>query len=403
MAGITMPDTSVFGALNRANFAAEIAKDLQQLVASGETLIVGYSTHQEILNTPDANLRAAQLRQIQDFKMQIQQPSTMAERTAAIGNDYANVTVKGTQRKLDAPDYADVTVDETQLKMQAAGIEVKDLPVVSDVKVQMARTPNQKVKFFSVERMAKNKGAIAKSYGIEFSDKTRFLGKELGDRVPYNPKALGVEPAAAPKSVPVEEVPPPVAPEVPTVRPSGGGTRIFWEEAKTSALDGLLSAETLVGIAATVFLAYADKVAAETAIERIQIFFLKEGFAKGLAAGVMSWTEDEVKSEALNRVTNFRVQGMADAAGHLTMGYILKLAETCENYAVAVGYFWAYRRPNEWKIDMVKRGMAYLKQTGYDNWGSDEDVLFHYEFLAKLAWALRKQSDEIVGPRIRKL
>ena len=59
---------------------------------------------------------------------------------------------------------------------------------------------------------------------------------------------------------------------------------------------------------ALTFQAYADKVAAEIAIKRIQIFFIKEGFAKGYAAGVLGWNESEVATEALNRVTPFPFQ-----------------------------------------------------------------------------------------------
>jgi hypothetical protein len=391
--GITMVDTSVFGALNRANSAPAIAKDLQQLAASGETLMVGSSTYQEILNTPEANMRSAQLRQIQDFKMQIQQASTMAERTGALGGDYANATVDKTG---------------TKFTPQAAGLELKDLPVASDVKVQMARTPTQKVKFYTVDRMVNNKVTITRNYGIEFSEKARVVNN-MGPQVPYDPEALGVKPVAAqpgaPKAAPVvEEVPPPAAPEVPMGKPTGGGGRAFMQRAKAgfkAGLASLWSAETIVGAGATLLLAYADKVAAEAAIKRIQIFFIKEGFAKGYTAGVLGWNETEVATEALNRVTDFRVHGMSDAGGKLTRAYILKLAETYENYAVAVGWNYAYNKPNAWKKEVVTRGMNRLKASRYDNWGSNANVLFEYAFLAKLAWALRNESDAIVGPAIR--
>lgn len=285
-------------------------------------------------------------------------------------------------------------------------MEVKDLPLASDVKVQMARSPNQKVKWFTVERVVKNKIAITKTYGIEFSEKSRVVSG-MGDRIPYNPEALGVKPAAAPKIAPVEEPPPPAAPEVPTGPPASKGGAFMRNRMANlrGALKSLLSAEalTMMGadLAAKVFLAYADKVAAETAIKRIQIFFIKEGFAKGFAAGVLGWSEDEVATQALNRVTLPRVQRMGDAASMLKLDYILKLAETYENYAVAVGWNYAYNKPNAWKKEFVAQGMARLKTARYDDWGSNPNVLFEYAFLAKLAWALRTQSDAIVGPAIR--
>src|SRR5262245_29440489 len=179
MPGITMLDTSVFGALNRAAFARDVAKDLLELAAQGEVLMVGDSAYQEILKTPDQNLRAAQLRQIDDFKIKIQQPLTVAEEADTIGERFAKATTEG-----------------DKLNLKRAGLQVKDLRIAADVKTQMARTPNQKVKLFTVEKMVNNKGAITKTYGIEFSAKSRQLS-QLGDRIPYNPEALGVKPAAA--------------------------------------------------------------------------------------------------------------------------------------------------------------------------------------------------------------
>jgi hypothetical protein len=167
------------------------------------------------------------------------------------------------------------------------------------------------------------------------------------------------------------------------------GLKAFW------------NAETVVALAADIFLAYADKVAAETAIRRIETFFIREGFAKGLAAAVMRWGEDEVATGAMNRVTNYRLRGMGDAAGRLTLTYMLKLAETYENYAVAIGYYWASHKSDPWKKDMLAKGMARLTQAGYDYRGAGDQDFFEYEFLATLAWGLRRQSDVIVGPAIR--
>lgn len=388
MPGITMVDTSVFGALNRANSAPTIAKDLQELAAQGETIMVGDSAHQEILKTPDQALKNAQLRQIEDFKMKIQDRLTVAEEADTIGERFADATVK-----------------DGKLNMQRGALQIKDLRIAADVKTQMGRTPNQKVKLFTVERMVNNKAAITKTYGIEFSPKSRVV-TGMGDRIPYNPESLGVKPAT-PKPAPVEEVPPPVVPEVPTGPPVSRTGKFMKARvgAMKGALKALLSAEALAmmgtDLAAKVFLAYADKTAAEAAIKRIQVFFIKEGFAKGFAAGILGWSETEVASNALNWVTHARVRGMGDAAGLLKLDLILKLAETYENYAVAVGWNYAYYEPNEWKGRMRGQGIEYLKARGYGDWGNNPQVLFEYPFLAKLAWALRAQSDAIVGPAIR--
>ena len=168
MSDIIMLDTSIFGALNRANSGPIIAKDLLELTAAGETLMIGNSSYQEILNTPDDALRNTQLRQIQDFKVQIQPATTMGERVGAISEDYINATVDKTG---------------TKFTPKSAGLEVKDLPVVSDVKVQAARMPNRRVKFFTVDRLVKNHVTISKAYKIEFSAPARPLNN-MGARVP---------------------------------------------------------------------------------------------------------------------------------------------------------------------------------------------------------------------------
>ena len=66
MADVTMIDTSVFGALNRAKSGPVVAKDLLQLRSRGELLVCS-SAYQEIQRTPDPALKAAQLQQITDF------------------------------------------------------------------------------------------------------------------------------------------------------------------------------------------------------------------------------------------------------------------------------------------------------------------------------------------------
>src|SRR5215469_15209928 len=157
-------------------------------------------------------------------------------------------------------------------------------------------------------------------------------------------KAPGAEVPPARAQIPDD--PPPPLPEATMPKPpgSGGSARIYLKAAKAglkAGLKSLLSAETLIGVGTTLFLAYADKVAAEDAIRRIEIKFTKEGFAKGVAAGVMGWTEDEVALNLMNRVTNFRVHDLGDEAGILTLPYILTLAETYENYYVGVGYYYS--------------------------------------------------------------
>ena len=169
MGDVTMVDTSVFGALNRQNSGPTIAKDLEDLSGRGEELVVCASAYQEIQNTKDPSLKAAQLQQIQDFNMAVQSPTTLAERT-------------------------DHHVADANLSPQARGVELKDLPIVADVRIYMKTAGSKKVRLFTVERMASNSNSIKTNYKIEFSDKSRKLSN-LGPRTIFRrPPPTGTPP-----------------------------------------------------------------------------------------------------------------------------------------------------------------------------------------------------------------
>ncbi len=405
MSGVTMLDTSVFGALNRANTARQVAQDLLQLKASGEVLMIGNSAYQEILNTKNVTLRNTQIRQIYDFQVEIQPPSTMAERTGAIADDYINASVDKTG--------ANYTPKRSPL-------ELKDVRLASDVKVEMARLPKRDVKFFTVERMANNQKSITNAYGIKFSERSRVLNN-MGDQIPYNPESLGVKPvkemprspprggasgngpnnaAAKAGAKPTTNVP---------VRP-GSGTSIHTAPSKmklrfTAAKSafktgfvGAFSAANLASMIPDLILAIADKAAVRDAMRNIQTKFLKEGFGKGVAAALMGMSQDEVDQELKNRVTNYRVQGMGDAGGQLKLTYMLALAENCENYGVDIGYYWASIQPEEWRQKLLAEGMSILAK---QNYVFNERELFEYRFINTLAYVIRHKTDAIVGPAIK--
>jgi hypothetical protein len=143
----------------------------------------------------------------------------------------------------------------------------------------------------------------------------------------------------------------------------------------------------------------ADRVAAWETIRTIQIKFVKEGFAKGVAAGAVGWSEEEVGSNLKNRVTPFRVQGLGDPAGYLTISYILQLAEEYENYAVDLGYQFGSSKTLKWKKDMLAKGFTVLAKYGY-HFGEDPHVFFEYDFIEKLAWVIRSTTNPIVEEAI---
>ncbi len=190
----------------------------------------------------------------------------------------------------------------------------------------------------------------------------------------------------------------------PVPKPVAGFLRARLSAAKIGIKAGLKGALSPEGIAAAIpfaILAVADKVAAREAIRKIEVKFIKEGFAKGVAAGAMGWTEEEVALNLLNHVTNYRVQGLGDPAGSLSLANILKLAEGYENYAVAIGYHFSSAKTLTWKKDIRTKGFSVLQKYGYHHAGNDPAVFFEYDFINELGRALRPTIDSIVEPAIR--
>ncbi len=219
------------------------------------------------------------------------------------------------------------------------------------------------------------------------------------------PAPIPEQPRALPVRTQVQVHPPETPPPTPSVRPpridSFGRMRTLGN-AFAEGIKGAFSAENIAALIPDMILMLADKAATRAAVRRIQIKFIKEGFAKGVAAGVMGWTMEEVESTLLNRVTAFRVQDLGDPAGTLDRPYILKLAEAYENYAVEVGYTFSSSRLQSWKSAMLRKGFPLLKRYGYDfKFGDNAEALFQYELLDKLAWVLTPTTNAIIEPAIR--
>lgn len=165
-----------------------------------------------------------------------------------------------------------------------------------------------------------------------------------------------------------------------------------------SGIAGAFSAANIASMIPEVILHFADRAAAVDAMKNIQIKFIKAGFARGVAAGLMGLTENEVESSLLNQVTAFRIHGMGDAAGLLKRQHIFQLAENSENYAVVIGYYYSSGKPNDWKKDLRAKGFDRLAKMGYR---FEERDLFDFPFIDKLAFAIQPMTDSIIGPAIR--
>lgn len=186
-----------------------------------------------------------------------------------------------------------------------------------------------------------------------------------------------------------------IAEPTPVLEPKAGFRAGF-----RMGLKEVFSAENIAAMIPDVILAVADKVAAREAVKRISIKFAKEGFAKGVAACVMEWSEEEVNSNLKNHVTSFRVEGLEDPAGFLTRSYILRLAEAYENYAVDIGYQFSSAKTLEWKKNIRNKGLGILSREQY-HFGDDPRVLFEYNFIDKLAWVLRSTTDPIIETALK--
>jgi hypothetical protein len=165
-----------------------------------------------------------------------------------------------------------------------------------------------------------------------------------------------------------------------------------------AGVSGAFSSSNLAALAAEIVLTLADREAAKDAIRKIQTKYLREGFARGFAAGLMGWEDEEVQLQLKNRVRVEDLQAMHDPAGILTRSQMFQLADAHDSYAVDVGFEYSSQRPNDWKLSMLKKGFAVLSERGVTKWQRSEDpgVLFEYEFINDLAWALRSTADTLV-------
>jgi rRNA-processing protein FCF1 len=188
-------------------------------------------------------------------------------------------------------------------------------------------------------------------------------------------------------------------PKPPTL--SMAGLKSLLQSAKSglkASLKAAFEPASLASLIPDVVLAIADKYAVRDALRNIETKFIKEGFAKGVAAGIMGWSEQEMQRNLLNRVSNFRVQGLGDAKGVLKLPQMLQVAEAYENYAVQVGFVYSAAKSTNWKKSMRDIGFSRLKQFGYSF--ANENSLFEYAFIDKLAFAIHHTTDAIVGPAI---
>jgi hypothetical protein len=183
--------------------------------------------------------------------------------------------------------------------------------------------------------------------------------------------------------------------------PPVGGPKVGGFKAGFKAgLAGAFSPVNLAALAAEIILAVADREAAKDAIRNIQTTFLKSGYARGVAAGVMGWTDEEVQLNLKYHVSVESLRAFHDPGGILTRADMFNLAEACENYAVDFGFYSSTERSLAWKKEMRDKGFQIMMNFGYGYFfRQDPEVLFEFKFLDKLAWALKPTTDLMVTIR----
>lgn len=184
----------------------------------------------------------------------------------------------------------------------------------------------------------------------------------------------------------------------PIGRPKIGGFKAGFK----AGMAGAFSPLNLAALAAEIILAVADREAAKDAIRNIQTKFLKQGYARGVAAGVMGWKDEEVQLNLKYHVSVESLRDFHDPGGILTRADMFNLAEACENYAVDYGFYSSSEKSNAWKNDMRNKGFEIMMNSGFGYFfRQDPAVLFEFEFIDKLAWALKRITDTMVIIRFK--
>jgi hypothetical protein len=155
---VTMPDTSVFGAIMRGN--AQVAQELEQLRAGGEKIVVPWAVYHELQNTPNSVTRSVQLTLIQELGLTVQDPTSLKQRL--------DVYAGAEKPNARAP--------AGYINLKVSGVGQSDLAVIADVWIyqESVHGKTRSVRLWTVERMAQNND-IQRQYNITFSPLSRRL------------------------------------------------------------------------------------------------------------------------------------------------------------------------------------------------------------------------------------
>jgi predicted nucleic acid-binding protein len=369
-------DKQVFVQIASGNKQA--ADALLKRLESGDPVYIPTVAKQELISQSPGGLGPQYEKLLTDLKIQTAPSTSMAER---IDFHADNINMGKIPKGMPQKDIVNLHGNVTQYKVDPVTGDFRpvDAFIGSEAKAMNAE-------LWTYDR---NFATRAEKLGVNLSEETREFIKGTTRIVPQSEdlmvarRLMGLEAAGAGKAF------------LQALRSTA-----YWKAIGQNFVEGIkygLNPEAIAGEVPFVVLHFADKAATEDAIKKITVTFLKEGFRKGFAAGIARWTEEEVTDNLFNRVTEFRVKEMGDPAGNLGLGYILKLAQFKENYAIVVGYNYAVSKPKDWKWKLYNEGIETLKTQNY-RFETTED--YYKSFIDDLAYVLRAKIDPIADHAI---
>jgi predicted nucleic acid-binding protein len=366
-------DTQVFVQIASGNKQA--ADALLKRLASGDPVYISTVSKNELIMQSKGGLGPQYEKLLDDLKIKVAPATNMADR---IDFHADNINMGKIPRKIPAKDIVNLHGNVSQYKVDPAtgNLRPTDAFVASEAKAMKAELW---------------------TYDTDF----RIRAEKLGVNIAEESKTIKMVPQAEDAMV---------ARRLLGLEAAGSGGKAFlqalrstayWKAVGNNFLEGMkygLNPEAIAGEVPFLVLHFADRAAARDAILKITVKFLKEGFRKGVAAGIARWTEEDVASNLFNSVTEFRLQDLGDPGGYLDRSFIFHLAQYKENYAIVVGYNYAGSKSPDWKWKLYNQGVDKLKQQRYF-FATDQE--YYDRFIDSLAYVLRGTIDPIADHAIQ--
>jgi len=362
----------------------QAAEALLKRLASGDPVYISTVAKNELITQSKGGLGPQYEKLMDDLKIKVPPATNMADR---IGFHADNVQMgklpkNPAGRPIPAKDIVNLHGNVSQYKVDPATGNLRPTDAFTGAE---AKAMNAELWTYDNDFAVR-----AEKLGVNLSEETRAFRNGTTKIVPQAEDAtvarrlLGLEAAGSGKAF------------LQALRSTA-----YWKAVGKNVLEGMkygLNPEALAAEVPFLVLHFGDKTAARDAIVKISVKFLKEGFRKGVAAGIARWTEEDVASNLFNRVTLFRIQDLGDPGGYLNQSFIFNLAQYKENYAIVVGYNYALSKSRDWRWKLYSKGVDKLKHQNYF-FATDQE--YYDRFIDSLAYVLRGTIDPIADYAIK--